>query len=318
MWLRDANGNSFPRWTSTGNRSPSSTPSRSQGRSARLPAARGTRTGGGSREGVAKPGWLGLIGCHWPHHGFGHSVLAMCGKRRWPRCTARSKSPKLANFKKAALVIFTYALILTTTVSFFAVLLIPDEVRMRCYADKSAGGSGDARDGAPGARLILNALVVAAGFLILSGAVNTSIIGSNGVLNRVAEDGVLPDRLLRPHPVVRHDVSTPVPRDRPAGVYDPRFRGGDMILLGEAYAFGVLWSFFFNALSMLVLRFKRPGETGLPRAAQREDRRRRDSCRDGNRVSGAGRLGGLEPVHQGTGDGGRLWSSPARSCWFSR
>ncbi len=55
--------------------------------------------------------------------------------------------------------------------------------------------------GPPGARLILNALVVAAGFLILSGAVNTSIIGSNGVLNRVAEDGVLPDRLLRPHPV---------------------------------------------------------------------------------------------------------------------
>ncbi len=36
-----------------------------------------------------------------------------------------------------------------------------------------------------------------------------------------------------------------------------------MILLGEAYAFGVLWSFFFNALSMLVLRFKRPGERGF-------------------------------------------------------
>jgi acetyl-CoA C-acetyltransferase len=29
-----------------------------------------------------------------------------------------------------------------------------------------------------------------------------------------------------------------------------------MILVGEAYAFGVIWSFLFNALSMLVLRFK--------------------------------------------------------------
>ena len=29
-----------------------------------------------------------------------------------------------------------------------------------------------------------------------------------------------------------------------------------MVLLGEAYAFGVIWSFLFNALSMLVLRFK--------------------------------------------------------------
>ena len=38
------------------------------------------------------------------------------------------------------------------------------------------------------------------GFLILAGAVNTAIIGSNGVLNRVAEDGVLPDWFLKPHP----------------------------------------------------------------------------------------------------------------------
>ena len=49
------------------------------------------------------------------------------------------------------------------------------------------------------ARLILNAFVVIVGFLILSGAVNTAIVGSNGVLNRVAEDGVLPDWFLKPH-----------------------------------------------------------------------------------------------------------------------
>ena len=29
---------------------------------------------------------------------------------------------------------------------------------------------------------------------------NTAIVGSNGVLNRVAEDGVLPDWFLKPHP----------------------------------------------------------------------------------------------------------------------
>ena len=42
-------------------------------------------------------------------------------------------------------------------------------------------------------RLSLNAFVVFVGFLILAGAVNTAIVGSNGVLNRVSEDGVLPD-----------------------------------------------------------------------------------------------------------------------------
>jgi nucleotide-binding universal stress UspA family protein len=34
---------------------------------------------------------------------------------------------------------------------------------------------------------------------------------------------------------------------------------GDVNLLGEAYAFGVVWSFAMKALSVLVLRFKQPG-----------------------------------------------------------
>jgi nucleotide-binding universal stress UspA family protein len=103
------------------------------------------------------------------------------------------------------------------------------------------------------------------GFLILAGAVNTAIIGSNGVLNRVAEDGVLPDWFLKPHPK-----------------YGTTYRllylivglqllviiafQGDVNLLGEAYAFGVVWSFVFQALSMVVLRFKdrRPREYKFP------------------------------------------------------
>ena len=33
---------------------------------------------------------------------------------------------------------------------------------------------------------------------------------------------------------------------------------GDIVMLGEAYAFGVAWSFAFNSLSVLVLRYKMP------------------------------------------------------------
>src|SRR5205085_1965094 len=33
--------------------------------------------------------------------------------------------------------------------------------------------------------------------------------------------------------------------------------GGDVNLLGEAYAFGVVWSFFLKSTGVLVLRFKR-------------------------------------------------------------
>ena len=40
------------------------------------------------------------------------------------------------------------------------------------------------------------------------------------------------------------------------------FSRGNVYLLGEAYAFGVIWSFVFNSLAMLVLRFKYQGERG--------------------------------------------------------
>ena len=44
------------------------------------------------------------------------------------------------------------------------------------------------------------------------------------------------------------------------------FSQGNVIFLGEAYAFGVVWSFVFQAFSMVVLRFKdtRPREFRVP------------------------------------------------------
>src|SRR6185295_13918335 len=95
------------------------------------------------------------------------------------------------------------------------------------------------------------------GTLILAGAVNTAIIGSNGVLNRVAEDGVLTDWFRHPHArfgttnrlinliVILQIVTIIISR-------------GNMYMLGEAYAFGVVWSFAMKALSVTVLRFKQP------------------------------------------------------------
>src|SRR5205807_7951052 len=131
---------------------------------------------------------------------FGHSILAMSGEETLAQVYREVESPKLQNFKKAAFVIFTYSLIMTAGISFLAVLIIPDEVRMKDYADNLLGGLAMHVVGPAWMRILLNAIVVAAGFLILSRAVNTSLIGSNGVLNRVAEAGVLPDRLQKPHP----------------------------------------------------------------------------------------------------------------------
>ena len=126
------------------------------------------------------------------------------------------------------------------------------------YSDNLIGGLAMNVIGPAWARLLLNAFVVFVGFLILSGAVNTAIIGSNGVLNRVAEDGVVPDWFLKPHP--KYGTTYRI-------LYLILFLQlftifascGDVIWLGEAYAFGVVWSFVFQALSMTILRFKDRG-----------------------------------------------------------
>jgi amino acid transporter/nucleotide-binding universal stress UspA family protein len=199
--------------------------------------------------------WLHFFGIIGLFIAFGHSILAMSGEETLAQVYREVESPKLPNFKKAAFIVFVYSLGLTATISFLAVLLIPDSVRMKDYSENLIGGLAMNVYGPPYARLALNAFVVVVGFLILAGAVNTAIIGSNGVLNRVAEDGVMPDWFLKPHPrygttyrmlylIVGLQLATIL------------LSRGNMLVLTEAYAFGVVWSFVFKALAMVVLRFK--------------------------------------------------------------
>jgi hypothetical protein len=175
------------------------------------------------------------------------------------------ESPKMLNFKRAAFIVFVYSMLLTAGISFLAVLLIPDEVRMKFYSENLIGGLARHVIGPATLKLFLEAFVVVVGFLILAGAVNTAIIGSNGVLNRVAEDGVLPDWFLKPHPHygTTYRLLILITGMQIAVIF---FSRGDMIVLGEAYAFGVVWSFTFKALAMVVLRFKdpRPREYRVP------------------------------------------------------
>jgi amino acid transporter/nucleotide-binding universal stress UspA family protein len=201
--------------------------------------------------------FLGLLGVLGVLVAFGHSILAMSGEETLAQVYREVQSPKLKNFKRAAFIVFLYSLIFTAGMSFLAVLLIPDEVRMSHYADNLIGGLAMSVAGPVWARLLLNGFVVIVGFLILSGAVNTAIIGSNGVLNRVADDGVVPAWLQKPH--ARYGTTY-----RMLGLIVALqlitilASRGDVIVLGEAYAFGVVWSFVFMTASMLVLRFKNP------------------------------------------------------------
>jgi hypothetical protein len=124
------------------------------------------------------------------------------------------------------------------------------------YAENLLGGLTNFLVGPELLRLAFHIFVVIVGVLILSGAVNTSIIGANGVMNRVAEDGVLDPWFQKPHRRfgTTFRIINIVTLLQIITVIASR---GDTYTLGEAYAFGIVWSFFLKALSVLVLRFQR-------------------------------------------------------------
>jgi len=195
---------------------------------------------------------------------FGHSLLALSGEETLAQVYREVEYPKLKNFKKAAMIIFVFSMIVTPGVSFLGIMLIPDAVRP-LYIDNLIGGIAMFLIGPVWLRLVIQAFVVIVGVLILSGAVNTSIIGANGVLNRVAEDKVLTDWFRKPHKRfgTTYRMLNMIAFMQILTIILSR---GDIILLAEAYAFGVIWSLTFNAFSMVVLRFKdkRPREWRVP------------------------------------------------------
>ena len=78
---------------------------------------------------------------------------------------------------------------------------------------------------------------------------------------RVAEDGVLTDWFRKPQK--RFGTSYRIVNlVAIIQLFVILITRGDVIMIGEAYAFGVIWSFTFNALAMLVLRWKYKGERG--------------------------------------------------------
>ena len=187
--------------------------------------------------------------------GFGHSLLSMSGFETLAQVYREIAYPKLKNLRITANITCWYALFCTGVVTLFAAMIIPDQERPKYFANL-LGGLSMSLSGPYLMRLSFHIFVVIVGGLILSGAVNTSIIGANGVLNRVAEDGVLLPWFRKPH----HKFGTTsriinlIVLLQIATIIGSR---GNMLVLSEAYAFGVVWSFFMKALGVLVLRFQR-------------------------------------------------------------
>jgi amino acid transporter len=188
--------------------------------------------------------------------GMGHSVLAMSGEETLAQVNREIESPKLLNLKRAGLVIFIYSLVFTSFVSFLAVMIIPDAVRPNFFANL-IGGLAMYLVGPTLVKLLFHAFVVLVGVLILSGAANTAILGANGVLNRLSESRVLTSWFRRPHRKYGTSFRT-INLIVVLQVLTIVASRGNFYLLAALYAFGVIWSFAFNGLAVLVLRYSHP------------------------------------------------------------
>ena len=136
-------------------------------------------------------------------------------------------------------------------------MIIPDNVRPDFFANL-IGGIAMYLIGPMPLQLLFHGFVVLVGVLILAGAQNTSIVGANGVLNRVAEDGVLTEWFQKPqhkygttHRIINLIVGMQL--------LTIMLSGGNVYSLAALYAFGVIWSFAMKSLAVLVLRFTEPG-----------------------------------------------------------
>lgn len=205
-------------------------------------------------------GWL--YGWHFPPHffallaifvGLGHSILAMSGEETLAQVYREIEHPKLQNLKKAGLIIFVYSLVFTGLGSVLAGMIIPPGVRQQ-YLGNLIGGLAMNLEGPYLMRLAFHAFVVFVGALILSGAVNTAIVGANGVLNRISEDGALPHWLRRPHRRygTSYRIISIIALLQLLVILISR---GNFVFLGDLYAFGVIWSFAMKGLGTLVLRY---------------------------------------------------------------
>ena len=200
------------------------------------------------------PYTVGIVGIFI---GLGHSVLAMSGEETLAQVYREIEHPKLRNLEKAGFVIFIYSLVFTAGVSFFAFMIIPDAKRPQYFGNLISGLAMN-EVGPYDLRLAFQGFVVLVGILMLAGAVNTAIVGSNGVLSRVSEDGILPNWFRHPHPRfgTSYRIINLVVALQLLTIIISR---GNIIVLGEAYAFGVMWSFAAKGLAVLVLRFTEPG-----------------------------------------------------------
>lgn len=203
--------------------------------------------------------WMKTIGLVGMFMAFGHSVLALSGIETLSQVYREIEYPKAQNLKKAAWLIFGFALLFTGGLTFLSAVIIPPELIATKYNDNLLSGLAMSMAGPGILKLLMQVMIVVCGVAMLSGAVNTSLIGSNALMNRIAEDGILTDWFRKIHR--RYGTSYHIIHLIAAvQMIVILISRGNVYLLGEAYAFGVMWCFVFEVVAIARLRWKKASQ----------------------------------------------------------
>ena len=165
------------------------------------------------------------------------------------------EQPRIKNLQRVARLVSTYTLVVTTALAFLGVALIPG-AELRAWTSAPLAGIALHVIGPAWLRALLLAAVAAAGAAFLAATVRSTSLGAQGVLARLVDEGVLPDRWRSLHP----RFGTPyrlVDATTVAQLGIVLISGGEIAWLARAYAIGVVVSALLKIAALVRYRFIR-------------------------------------------------------------
>ncbi len=186
--------------------------------------------------------------------GFGGAWLAFSGLESISQLSPAMQSPLKGTAHKGMMIVIVTVLLTSPLLTLFSVSLLSDSVKVT-GSERFISELGDVYGGLP----LKVAVVVTASVLLLFAA-NTAIIGTYHVFLALANQNFLPSIVTRrnkrfstPHWAILLATVVPI------GVIV--FTKGNLALLGEMYAFGLLGAFVLSSGGLDVIRY-REGQRG--------------------------------------------------------
>jgi amino acid transporter/nucleotide-binding universal stress UspA family protein len=206
---------------------------------------------------IGPPEWSTILRHLQPEHplplsvflvGFGSAWLAFSGLESISQLSPAMRTPTKSTARNGMLLVVVSILLTSPLLTLFSVALLPDAVKLH-ESERFISELGALWGGLP-----VKILVVSTASVLLLFAANTAIIGGYHVFLALAARGFLPmvvtvrnQRFGTPHFAIA--VATLVP------IIVIAFTEGQLTLLGDMYAFGLLGAFVLSSAGLDVIRW---------------------------------------------------------------